>query len=257
MTKLIPAFTLLFGLSALVPHLSAQTPAAQVNPIQIEVASIRPHKSTGDDPSNRQAIGGRFTATATTIGTLIRTGFAIDPNLILNAPEWVNSEPFDIQATITNHAEIRTQEQYQQLMLSLLEQYVGLKYHREPREAPVYWLILNKPNKLGPALHQTMGGQINISMNGNDRRMDMHVKNATMYDFAKAIQKQAGHTVEDHTGLTGHYDFQIQWAQNPSPELDDLPLPTVLKEQLGLKLQPTKGQVEAVVIDAITHPSTD
>lgn len=228
--------------------LSAQT---------VEVASIHPHKSTGDDPSNRQVLGGRFVTTATTVQTLIRSAFGIDPKAILNAPAWTESETFDIQATIADHAEIKTPEQYSHLVLSLLEQHFGFKYHREQREAPTYWLVLDKSGKPGPALTQTKPGTpMNISMNGGNH-IDMRATNVSMNDFAKAIQKRAGRPTEDHTGLPGSYDLHLQWATDPSPESDDPTLSAVLKEQLNLKLQPAKGQVEVILIDAITHPTND
>ena len=220
----------------------------------VEVASIRPHKPTGNDSSNRQATGGRFTATATSVETLIRSAFAIDPRAIVNAPAWTQTELFDIQATIANHEEINTSQQYGHLLLSLLEQNFGLKYHREQREAPVYWLVLDKPDKPGPNLKPTAGAAVNISMNGGNT-VDMRASNTTIDDFAKAIQKRAGRPTEDHTGLTGHYDIQTRWAAEPSPESDDPSLTTALKEQLGLKLQPAKGTVSVVVIDHLDQPA--
>ena len=214
---------------------------ATIHAQTVEVASIRPHKLTGDDSSNRQATGGHFIATATSVETLIRSAFAIDPKAIVNAPSWTQTELFDIQATIANHEEIRTSDQYGRLLLSLLDQSFGLKYHREPREAPIYWLILDKLNKPGHNLKPTAGAAVNISMNGGNI-VDMHASNITLDDFAKAIQKRAGRPTEDHTGLTGRYDLQMKWATEPSPESDDPPLSAALKEQLGLKLQPQRGR---------------
>lgn len=228
-----------------------------MNAQTIEVASIRPHKSTGDDPSNRNVTGSRFVATATSAQTLLRSAFGVDAKAILNTPPWVESDTFDIQATIADHAEIKTPEQYSHLMLSLLEQHFGLTYHREQREAPIYWLVLDKTGKPGPGLVATKPGTpMNISMNGGSR-IDMRATNITLNDFAKAIQKRAGRTTEDHTGISGNYDLHLQWATDPSPESDDPTLPTVLKEQLGLKLQPAKGQVDVIVVDAITQPASD
>src|SRR5579862_309097 len=48
-------------------------------PIQFEVASVRPHQSTGDEPSDRKMLpGGRFVATATPVRTLLRIAFGTD-----------------------------------------------------------------------------------------------------------------------------------------------------------------------------------
>lgn len=239
---------ILGGLLFLATSMHAQT---------VEVASIHPHKATGDDPSNRQVIGSRLVITATTPQTLIRSAFGIDPKAILNAPAWTESETFDIQATIADHAAVTTPAQFGHLVLSLLEQHFGLKYHREQREAPTYWLVLDKAGKPGPGLVATKPGTpMNISMNGGNR-IDMRATNITLNDFAKAIQKRAGRPTEDHTGIPGSYDLHLQWATDPSPESDDPTLPTVLKEQLGLKLQPAKGQVDVIVVDAIHQPTAE
>lgn len=247
----LPAICALL-LALIVPALHAQT-----KPVRVEVAVVHPHKPTGDDPSSRQVIGGRFVATATTVQTLIRTAFGIDPKAIVNAPPWTESELFDMQATIADHAEITNPEQFQELILSLLQDQFGFRFHRDQHEGPVYWLVVDKPGKIGPALKETKPGtRMNISMNGG-HRTEMRVANVSMTDFAKSIQKQAGRTIEDRTGLTGKYDFQIRWATDPSPESDDSTLFSVIREQLGLRLQSAKGPIDTIVVDNVTRPAAE
>lgn len=252
-------------------HLSAQsesrsqtqsttvsTPATQ-QPLRFEVVSIRPHRFAGDEPSNRRILpGGRFVATATTVRTLIRIASGLDDNRISGAPGWIDSELFDINATIANHAEVKTPEQFQQLILSLLEDRFQFKFHREQKEGPVYWLELNKPGRLGPALKPSApDAQPNMSTNSNGSRAEMKASKMSMTDVAAALRRQAGRPVEDHTGLKGNFDFEIKWS--PEETADSLypSLFTVLKEQLGLKLRPAKGTVEALVIDHIGQPSAN
>jgi uncharacterized protein (TIGR03435 family) len=242
---------LLFAASLLAFPLSAESQL-----IQIEVASVRPHKATGDDPSNRNVLpGGRFVATATSVQTLIRSAFGMDYRAILRAPAWTESEIFDIQATTANQQEIATPEQYQQLLIALLQDQFGFRFHREQREGSVFFLVMAQPGKPGPALKRSAPGTpLSLNMNG-DQRIQLRATSLSMNDLAKSLQKRAGRTIEDHTGLIGTYDFQLQWAPEPSPESDDQSLPTVLKEQLGLKLQNAKSQIETVVVDAINRPS--
>jgi uncharacterized protein (TIGR03435 family) len=232
-------------------------PSAQP-PLRFEVASIRPHPSTGDDPSNRRMLpGGRFVATATTVRTLIRIALGTEDNRIFGAPGWIGDETFDINATTVNHAEITTTQEFQQLMLSLLEDRFQFKFHREEKEGPIYWLELDKPGKPGPALKpSTPDSQANMS-NSNGARTVMNVSKMSMTDIAAALSRQAGRPVEDHTGLQGNFDFQIQWSPEETPESIDPALFTVLKEQLGLKLQSAKGATETIVIDQVTHPSAN
>jgi uncharacterized protein (TIGR03435 family) len=174
------------------------------------------------------------------------------------APSWIDNETFDINATIADHAEVRTPEQFQQLILSLLEDRFQFKFHREQKDGPVYWLELNKPGKLGPALKlSTPDSQPNTSINSNGSRTDMKVSKMSMVDVAAALRRQAGCPVEDNTGLKGNFDFEIEWSPQETPDSTYPSLFTVLKEQLGLKLQPAKGAIETLVIDQIAHPSAN
>lgn len=254
-------------------HLSAQPQAAEQSqaqsagplssathpPLRFEVASIHPHRFAGDEPSDRRVLpGGRFVATATSVRTLLRIAFGIDDDRMSGAPGWVDSETFDINAITDDHAEIKTPEQFQQIILSLLEDRFQFKFHREQKEGPVYWLELDKPGKLGPALKpSTPDSQANMSTNSNGARTVMKASKVSMVDLAAALHRQAGRPVEDHTGLNGNFDFQIKWAPRETADSDDPSLFTVLKEQLGLKLRPAKGTIETLVIDQISQPSAN
>jgi uncharacterized protein (TIGR03435 family) len=256
--SLLPLASLLLIVSS---SLSAQPPTksepATPPPLRFEVASIHPHHSDGDDPSNRQVLpGGRFVATATTVRTLIRIAFGTDDNRISGAPRWTDNETFDINAVTVGHAEVTTPQQFQQLILSLLEDRFQLKFHREQKEVSVYWLELDKPGKLGPALKpSTPESQPNMSTNSNGSRSVMKVSKMSMTDIAAAFRRQSGRPVEDRTGLHGMYDFEVRWAPDETADSADPSLFTVLKEQLGLKLHPAKGTDEILVIDRIAEPS--
>jgi uncharacterized protein (TIGR03435 family) len=241
--------------------LSAQSPAPAPppqQPIRVEVASIRPHLSAGDEPSNRRVLpGGRFVATATTLRTLIRVALMTDDSRISGEPAWVD-QSFDITATTADHAEITTPQQFQEFLLSLLENRFQFKFHREQIEGPVYRLELDKPGKLGSDLKPSPpGSKPDMSTNSNGSRASMKVSSVSMADIAATLTRQAGRPVEDHTGIPGKFSFQIEWASQQGPESTLPSLFTVLKEQLGLKLQPAKGTIERIVVDQINRPSAN
>ena len=90
--------------------------------------------------------------------------------------------------------------------------------------------------------------------------------------LARILSQQLGNTVEDKTGLTGKYDFTLQWTpdrntspmspepgqQGPAASSTDSSGPsifTAIQEQLGLKLESQKGPVEVLVIDHVETPS--
>jgi uncharacterized protein (TIGR03435 family) len=71
---------------------------------------------------------------------------------------------------------------------------------------------------------------------------------------------QVNRSVVDRTGLMGRYDLTLKWAPdqaNGAPAVEDSrpSLFTALQEQLGLKLESTKGPVETLVIDGVERPS--
>jgi len=214
------AYLLSFAIAS--SHLSAQsqsateyqTQSANPSPLRFEVASIHPHRFAGDEPSVRRVFpGGRFVATATTVRTLLRIAFGTDDNRMSGVPNWVDNETFDINATTAGHAEVKNPRQFQQLILSLLEDRFQLSFHREQREGPVYWLELDKPGKTGPALRlSTPESQPEMSTNANGSGVVMKVSKASISDIAAALRRQAGRPIEDHTGLKDNFDFEIEWA---------------------------------------------
>jgi uncharacterized protein (TIGR03435 family) len=98
----------------------------------------------------------------------------------------------------------------------------------------------------------------------------LQVAGQPMSTFANQLAQQLGRPVRDETGLTGSYDFTLTFmpetggrAGVPPIGAPDLPpidpnapsLPTALQEQLGLKLETTKGPIEMIVIDSIDQPT--
>jgi uncharacterized protein (TIGR03435 family) len=90
--------------------------------------------------------------------------------------------------------------------------------------------------------------------------------------LAQSLSDATSHKVIDKTGITGSYDFKLDWTPTPGqmtpppgPENETLPPPdpsgpsvfTAVEEQLGLKLQATKAPVEVIVIDRAEKPSAN
>ena len=88
--------------------------------------------------------------------------------------------------------------------------------------------------------------------------------------FAKFLSQRLDRMVVDQTKLSGRFDIQLQWTpelgENPL-DLGGNPIPladpsgssifTAIQVQLGLKLQPARGQVEALVIDHVEKPTAN
>ena len=66
-----------------------------------------------------------------------------------------------------------------------------------------------------------------------------------------------GELVVDRTGLSGEYDFTLEWAPALNESAGGASLFTALVEQLGLRLESGKRPMDAVVIDRIERPTED
>jgi uncharacterized protein (TIGR03435 family) len=96
-----------------------------------------------------------------------------------------------------------------------------------------------------------------MSTNASGPKSVMKVSQVSMTEVAATLSRQVGRPIEDHTGLKGNFDFQIEWAREESPETTDPSLTTVLNAQLGLKLRPAKGTTKMLIIDRIGRPSAN
>jgi uncharacterized protein (TIGR03435 family) len=229
-------------------------------PLRFEVATIKLREVSNTEPSNRQVLpGGRFVSTATTMQTLLRIAFGTDNDRIVGGPKWLAEDTYDINGVIADHVEPKTPEEFQGLLLSLLEERCGLKYHKEAKEGATYWLEMDKPGKVGSGL-KASGPEATtpaMSVNSNGAVKTMRVSGLSMDGLAAGLRRQAGRPVENHTDLKGTFAFKLDWALEETPDSTAPSLFTALKDQLGLRLRPAKGTTEIVVIDQISRPSAN
>ncbi|HEX4310094.1 MAG TPA: TIGR03435 family protein [Acidobacteriaceae bacterium] len=185
------------------------------------------------------------------------------------------------------------QRQTSLMMQSLLAERFHLRVHIETRELPVYALVVAKsgsklkasapePPKadedVAPAAPAASPDQLpqkaprgGSMMRMSTTRAEDMVSDGTMEMLATVLSTQPeadGRLVIDGTGLTGKYDWDLEWAPvhtaGSTKGTDGLPveadppsLLTALEEQLGLKLEKQKGPVQVVVIDHVEAPSAN
>lgn len=82
----------------------------------------------------------------------------------------------------------------------------------------------------------------------------------TLPQLAQALSQETGRDIVDCTGLKGKYNMQLKFSpeEGPSAAVPADAGPSIysaLEEQLGLRLEPTKGQIEYLVIDHVERPS--
>jgi uncharacterized protein (TIGR03435 family) len=226
----------------------------------IEVASIKPSRNNMGD-SNLDSVRGRLTATNMTVKELIRLAYGVRDYQVGQAPIWIDSERFDI-AVKSVSGERGNLEDVKSLVRELLADRFQLTTHRETKQMPVYLLVLAKE---GPKLkaHNDAGTK---TRGGCGRLVGRRV---TADAIATILSRQVEHEVLNRTDLSGEYDFQLDFAPDSGPcradgvrqggspaDPSDLPsIYTAVQQQLGLKLQSTRGPVELLVIDRVEKPS--
>jgi uncharacterized protein (TIGR03435 family) len=202
-------------------------------------------------------------------------------------PSWISSDAYLIDA-IAPGASLEAMEG--PMLQALLEERFKLKLHREARQVPVYALTL--PAKGGFKLQAVATGSCtppdfstypmpalpagkhycnNTGVGGRKGpNTVLNQDESTVDNVAKLLTLILDRPVIDKTGLTGKYNFHLEFVidqttssllNNPGfPDLpsDDPPAAsifTVVQEQLGLKLEPARGPRNLLVVDHIERPS--
>jgi uncharacterized protein (TIGR03435 family) len=227
--------------------------------LAFEVASIKPTEETGRSMNLNRAPGGRFTTRNTGLKMLMTFAYDVRPHQISGGASWIDSEGFDIVAKA--EAAEPTIEQFRGMMQKLLADRFQLTFHRETKEMPVYALVLAKN---GPKLRVSDKDQTTIQ----GGRGQVTYQKCSMAFFAQNLSPRLGRTVLDRTGLKGEFDFTLEATiedeirkrveageASASSEPVGPTIFTALQEQLGLKLESTKGPVEILVIDRAQKPS--
>jgi len=181
----------------------------------------------------------------------------------IEGPSWLETDFFDISAKIPDGA---ARDQVPAMLETLLTERFKLAAHREDRVRSGYVLVVDKG---GPKFKEAKpDGDRPLNGIQGVGRGELTGLGADMGLFARRLAVVVGRTVVDRTGLTGKYDFKLQWTPDTSqamrspdePPADHASGPSIfsaIQEQLGLRLEASKGPVEILVIDHIEKPSAN
>lgn len=185
------------------------------------------------------SVGGNVTMTNWSLTSLISAAWDLGPGQ-LSGPGWMGSERYDILAKTSPNA---TQADLRIMLQALLADRFRMVTHRETKETPVYALVVVKG---GPKLLATTGDQRLPVIFAPPSRLI--AQGSTMQALALALARPAGRKVIDQTGIVGAFDFTLSYSADDGA--DGAPsIFTALQDQLGLKLEPQKGQSEVLVVD--------
>lgn len=190
---------------------------------------------------------------------------------LLGLPDWARSTRYDIVGRVdpddmpafkklsnlsmkdTITAFSTRQSTGEMLMVqNLLADRFHLRVHWETRERPLYTMNLARGGlRMKPAA-DTEHGDMNFT------RGHLSGKGVPLSFLASLLEIPAERTVVDKTGVPGAYDFDLHFAPQDAPstaENSDPDFFTAVQEQLGIKLQNTRGVVPVLVVDHIEPPT--
>jgi uncharacterized protein (TIGR03435 family) len=232
----------LLGLTAVLA--SAQT---------FEAASVKVNRS-GRNPGSTGRSGGQlvFENTSLREAIAIAYGTGVDRDYAVSGPAWMGSERYDIVAKVPAET---PRPQVMLMLQALLAERFHLRVHRESKEMRVYRLTVARS---GAKLKSVPAGEGGFTF----RTGHVSCRAESMDDFAGKLSRPVfglDVPVIDASGLAGAYDFTLDWTPDGvQPEPAPGPsLLAALEEQLGLKLVPSRGRIEVLLIDRVERIPTE
>lgn len=257
---------LAFSLAALLLFTASVPPQSATTGPAFEVATIRPvDPRPGDGRFIKMEAANRFVAKSYTLKLLIAAAYDLNPKAITGGPAWIDADRFDISAVTPG--DVRpTRDQQMAMLRTLLTERFQLTFHRQQKQFAIYLLTVSKEGarlKSSGAAENDPSSVISTVYPG---RIVMPARNASMQDFTSVLQRAVlDRPVVNKTGLTGRYDFDLEWSPSgrefggdipAAPEdASSPPLFAAMQQELGLKLEATHGPAEAFVIDEVERPS--
>jgi uncharacterized protein (TIGR03435 family) len=244
-----------------------------------EVASVRRNVTGGAGLAGPQP-GGRFIAVGVTLRRLVAGAY--DDVLVIGGPGWMDTDRFDINARADGDA---PPAEIVRMVRSMMADRFKLVLHTETRDMPVYLLNTARTDRrLGPTLRESDAKCAQDARNYvpklapgpppcGDFRLGARALTArgmTMPRLAGLLKGRVGRPVVDSTGLDAAYDLELEWSsdlglqQAPPGSAgadaitpDGLSLFTALQEQLGLRLEASRGPVDIIVVDSAEPPTSN
>ncbi len=226
-----------------------------------DVSSVRQNNSNAQSWGMGMHDNIIFAATNVPLKSLIAFAYDVKEDLVTGLSGPVSSINFDVTAKVLptddGSPPKLTDTQLQAMIIPLLADRFHLKTHLEPKVLPVYDLVVAHGGpklKLDPS--ERNGSEWNI--NASDTMKILTGKSDSMSDLADILSGLSGRKVIDKTGLTGHADITLKWSDDVAMQqggADVISIFTAVEEQLGLKLQPSHGPVDTLVIDHAEMPT--
>jgi uncharacterized protein (TIGR03435 family) len=238
---------------------SAQTPSATPT---FEVVSIK-RNITGGRETMVAHPGGRLTATNLPLRFVIRATYQLQDDQIQGGPEWISTERFDIEAKAEADTPLT---QLGPMLQALLVERFKLAVHSEQRELPIFALVTLRENgRRAPGLRDTACPALDVDLSQpqpqrcadiSQGRGRLTLRGMPLSQLLPFLAPVVNRTIVDKTALDGRYDIDLTWTPELSSTAPEaVSIFTALQEQLGLRLESTKGPVDVLVIDRVERPT--
>jgi uncharacterized protein (TIGR03435 family) len=228
-----------------------------------DVVSVKQNVSqniSGDVWSSTEIGIDHFAATNVPLKQILEFAYDVREDQIFGLTGPVSSARFDIVAKVLapegGAPPKLSDTQLAAMFIPLLNDRFHLTAHLETKTLPVYELVVARG---GPKfqLSQTKapGGG---GGGGKGASLSLDFKGISMPDLASMLSDAVHRKVIDKTGLAVRADITLKWTDDVATQQggpDVISIFTALEEQLGLKLQPSKGPVDTLVIDHAEMPS--
>jgi uncharacterized protein (TIGR03435 family) len=281
--------------TAATPIAQAQVATTAAPHFKYEIVSVKPSnpENSGKPGTGTLNAPDGYVAKNMPLFIIIDQAFGIlhDEQLV-GASKWISTEEFDVDAkmdpAVADAFQKLTQDERkvarQQMLQALLADRFKLQVHREPTELSVYNLVIAKgglkmkqadptdtyPDGLKRPDGSPARGVTNLRADANG--ISMTAQAVSMLSIVQHISREVRRIVVDKTGLTGNFDFKMQYMPDTfhAPPTGDASgsassmmaadpggtsIFTSVQEQLGLKLESVKAPIEVIVIDHVERPS--
>lgn len=222
------------------------------------VATIRPSAADVkfEHDGATEIHGNTLSMRDVTVDSCIKWAYDVQ-NSQIAGPGWMDSDRFDVTAKSDGPAR---EDDMKKMLQALLADRFHLTFHHEQREMKALVLtVASSGSRLKPAAAPDAPPFHQNSANGTI------AKSMSIHEWANFIAGPLQMPVLDETGLTGKYDFAIDFTpylesgNNMSANRPDSTalIKIVMHDQMGLNIDGRRAKVEVMVIDSVEKPSAN
>ncbi len=257
-----------FALLLLTAGFAAGQTFAPTGDLKFEAATIKPTPQDAPRRSLRASAGGkRYAAAGETLHRFLWIAYQVKAEQITGGPDWIDTARFDLNAEAAKPSSL---EDLGIMLQNLLTERFKLRFHFKKKQMKAYVLTQDKEGAKNLKAHPNpTGGDVHLDQyteNVVHQRWNAHC--ASLDFFAWRLSQKMDAPVLNQTGLTGCFDFGLEFTEDLPPGVQDgqvvngavvdtygLTIYQELPKQLGLRLEYKRAPVETMVIDHAEKPT--